>query len=95
MEDWSVALKPGEITDHSDIVAFVDYCYEFYGPDGVYPDARVTKQIIFRAAWSYLKLIATNNYNSTSKVEFHGDTMDRENTYRYIDLLINLDGGTK
>lgn len=86
MKDWSVDSKPWQLIDHTDIIVFVDYCYEFYGPDGVYPDARVTKTLIFRAAWNYLKDI---------KVKFEGDSIDRENTYRYLAFLINPHGGTK
>ena len=87
MIDWNVALKPGEKPkDSSDIDNFVDYCYEFYGPTGVYPDARVTKELILKATCNYLKDL---------KVEFEGDTLDRENTYRYLAFLINPHGGIK
>lgn len=52
----------------TNMTQFIDYCMEFYGPNGIYPLNFTRDQI----------RIATDLYLTTSR-EFCGDTVDREN----------------
>lgn len=82
-EDKLVSYVEKVYKSLSNIDNFVDYCYEFYGPNGVYPNNKVTKSLILKATCHYLKEI---------KVPFEGDSIDRENVNRYLNKLINKHG---
>jgi hypothetical protein len=51
---------------------FVDYCYEFYGPEGIYPMG-ATRDVITDATLQLMK-----QYTEQSEYEFVGDSIDRE-----------------
>ena len=64
-----------------DIVRFVDYVYNFYGPNGVYP-MKVNKANILAATELLLQ-----QYAEQSEYEFEGDSIDRE---RVRDIMIDI-----
>lgn len=62
---------------------FVDYCYNFYGADGIYPMG-ATHDAIATATLQLMK-----QYMEQSEYEFVGDSIDRE---RVRDILIEQMG---
>ena len=66
-----------------DLTQFVDYCYDFYGPNGIYP-MNINKANILAATGLLLQ-----QYAEQSEYEFVGDSIDRE---RVRDVMIDCMG---
>ena len=66
-----------------DLNQFVDYCYDFYGPGGIYP-MNVNKANILAATGILLQ-----QYAQQSEYDFVGDSIDRE---RVRDIMIEVMG---
>lgn len=59
-----------------DLYDFKNYFFSFYGEDGIYPIANLTVDEFYNALAARL---------AHSKIEFHGDTIDRE---RVRDIIL-------
>ena len=55
---------------------FINYCLDFYGVDGIYPENKRTKEQIAYATTLYLDAIA--HYDSDTYTWGDGDSLDRE-----------------
>ena len=69
---------------------FINYCLDFYGPGGIYPENKRTKEQIAYATTMYLD--ACTYYESEGIDGFtwgYGDSLDRE---RVRDLMNNYYG---
>ena len=69
---------------------FINYCLDFYGPGGIYPENKRTKEQVAYATTMYLD--ACTYYESEGIDGFtwgYGDSLDRE---RVRDLMNNYYG---
>ena len=55
---------------------FINYCLDFYGVGGIYPENKRTKEQIAYATTLYLDAIA--HYDSDTYTWGDGDSLDRE-----------------
>ena len=64
---------------------FINYCLDFYGVGGIYPENKRTKEQIAYATTLYLDAIA--HYDSDTYTWGNGDSLDRE---RVRDIMNEL-----
>ena len=64
---------------------FINYCLDFYGVGGLYPENKRTKEQIAYATTLYLDAIA--HYDSDTYTWGNGDSLDRE---RVRDIMNEL-----
>ena len=59
------------------VTDFVDYVYDFYGPDGLYPMPELSREAVYNTVRVYLDIVGPDN--------FAADSVDRE---RVRDMLL-------
>ena len=59
------------------VTDFVDYVFDFYGPQGIYPMPQLTRDSVVRTVQVYLSIVGSDN--------FEADSVDRE---RVRDMLL-------
>jgi hypothetical protein len=59
------------------VTDFVDYVFDFYGPDGLYPMSDLSRDVVADTVRVYLSIVGSDN--------FEADSVDRE---RVRDMLL-------
>ena len=70
----------GAHLDRNDILAFLQYCYEFYGPSGLYDLGATRSQI----------LDSIHHYLNDNEEPFEGDSFDREKVRGVLESKFGL-----